>query len=319
MSDVPSPRPVDVLILGVTGQIGHGIGIALAARGYRVRALVRDVAAARVRAPFVSTWIEGDAMDAHAVAAAAREAGVIVHAVNPPGYTGWRERAVPMLKNALAAAVTERATFVFPANVYVFGPGSPAIVDETTPFAPTTEKGRIRVEMEGMIEAACQNGARAIVVRAGDFFGPGYENSWFRQVMAKGGRSATKIQTLTPKGIGHAWAYLPDLAETFARLIDRRSDLAAFERVHFAGHYDADGRQFAEAIRRVVGKPDIRITAFPWWRVALASPFVTFLREVWRMRWLWRHPLKLDNGKLERLIGPEPHTPLDTAIAASLE
>ncbi len=41
-------------------------------------------------------------------------------------------------------------------------------------------------------------------------------------------------------GIGHAWAYLPDVGETFARLADREGELGPFARFHFAGHWDAD-------------------------------------------------------------------------------
>ncbi|MEI8147341.1 MAG: NAD-dependent epimerase, partial [Alphaproteobacteria bacterium] len=55
-----------------------------------------------------------------------------------------------------------------------------------------------------------------------------------------------------------------------------------------------------------------------WFTVYLGAPFVPFLRELIEMMWLWKHPLKLDNTKLTRLIGPEPHTPLDQAIAAAL-
>jgi hypothetical protein len=36
------------------------------------------------------------------------------------------------------------------------------------------------------------------------------------------------------------------------------------------------------------------------------------------LRYLWRVPLRLDNRKLESLIGPEPHTPLDEAVRQSL-
>jgi nucleoside-diphosphate-sugar epimerase len=43
------------------------------------------------------------------------------------------------------------------------------------------------------------------------------------------------------------------------------------------------------------------------------------LREIWRMRYLWREPLRLDNTKLVALIGPEPHTPIDQALRATLE
>jgi nucleoside-diphosphate-sugar epimerase len=319
MTDISDPLSSPVLILGITGAVGHAIGLALHQRGIPVHALVRHVDLARAKAPFVARWFVGDAMERASIAAAAIDTPVIVHAVNPPGYVKWRELAVPMLANTLSVAVANRATVVFPCNVYVYGMSSPAVVTEATPFAPTTEKGRIRVEMEAMVEAATVQGARSILVRAGDFFGPGYVNSWFRQAVAKGGRQLTRVQTLTPEGVGHSWAYLPDLGEAFVRLIERRATLAPFERVNFAGHYDEGGRAFAQALRRVVKTPDLPIKPFAWWQVALASPFVPFLREAYGMRWLWRHPLKLDNTRLVSLIGPEPHTPLDTAIDAALD
>ncbi|MGO4119196.1 hypothetical protein ACEQ6C_39140, partial [Rhizobium ruizarguesonis] len=55
------------------------------------------------------------------------------------------------------------------------------------------------------------------------------------------------------RGIGHQWAYLPDMAETIAQLIDRADRLPAFAVYHMEGFWDADGMQMAEAINRVVG------------------------------------------------------------------
>jgi hypothetical protein len=49
-----------------------------------------------------------------------------------------------------------------------------------------------------------------------------------------------------------------------------------------------------------------------------ASPFVPLFREMWEMRYLWRIPLRLDNAKLIRFLGEEPHTPLDQAVRESL-
>ena len=40
------------------------------------------------------------------------------------------------------------ATFMLPGNVYNFGTGMPARLDETTPERPSTEKGRIRRALE---------------------------------------------------------------------------------------------------------------------------------------------------------------------------
>jgi hypothetical protein len=36
------------------------------------------------------------------------------------------------------------------------------------------------------------------------------------------------------------------------------------------------------------------------------------------MRYLWHVPAELDNAKLRSVIGDEPHTPLDEAVAKSL-
>ena len=51
-------------------------------------------------------WHRGDAISATDVAAAARDAAVIVHAVNPPGYRNWGELVLTMLDNTIAAART---------------------------------------------------------------------------------------------------------------------------------------------------------------------------------------------------------------------
>jgi len=307
------------LVLGLSGAIGSAVAKALVLRGWTIRALTRRPADQRPRFPFPVDWREGDALDAASVAAAAAGATLIIHGVNPPGYQRWREDGLPMLANTVAAARASGATILFPANVYVFSTLAPEFVDEATPRKPVTRKGQVRLEMEEMLERAARNdGVRAIVVRAGDFFGPGVTNSWFAQALAKGGMAAKAIQTLTPSGVGHAWAFVPDLAETFARLVDRRADLPAYTMAHFAGHRDATGRAMAEAVRRTIGRPDLPIRRFPWIIVWLAAPFVASLREALELTWLWKTSLALDNTRLRILIGEEPHTPLDDAVKAAL-
>jgi nucleoside-diphosphate-sugar epimerase len=311
------------LVLGLTGAIGGAIAAALARRGWTIRALTRRAAGERPAFAHPVDWREGDALDADAVRRAAQGAEVIVHGANPPGYARWREDGLPMLANAIAAARTSGAqasgkTVLFPANVYVFSPASPALVDEEAPRRPTTRKGQVRLEMETMLEAAaCDHGIRVIALRAGDFFGPGVVNSWFAQAMAKGGRDAAALRRLSAPGAAHAWAYVPDLAEAFAMLVERRAALPAFTLAHFAGHADMTGLALAEAAQRALGRA-VPIRPFPWWMLWAGAPFVGFLREALEMRWLWRTSLTLDNRKLVSLIGPEPHTPLDEAVAEAL-
>ena len=307
------------LIIGAGGGIGSAAARALVAHGWGVRGLVRDPA--RARRGFGSSpieWIAGDAMRTGALTAAAKDASAILHAAHPPGYRNWRGLALPMLANAVAAARASGARLVLPGTVYNYGPDAGPVVDERTPQHPLTRKGRIRVEMEEMMAAAAATGVRSLVLRAGDFFGPQAPSSWFSAAMVRPGQPVRFVIYPGKQGVGHAFAYLPDLAEAMARLLAIEARLPVFETVHFAGHWLADGGEIARAIRRAAGVPRAPILPFPAALLYLAAPFNRTFREMIEMRYLWREPLRLDNRKLEALIGPEPHTPLDDAVLQSL-
>lgn len=306
------------LVLGATGGIGGEVARRLVARGWQVRALNRNPAKLGTQGQAGITWIQGDAMHSGDVVAAARDVSLVVHAVNPPGYRKWSELVLPMLDNSIAAARASGARLLLPGTVYNFGPDSFPEVDETTPQRPITRKGAIRVEMERRLEAASRDGIRVLIVRAGDFFGPKAANNWFSQGLVKPGRPVSGISYPGKAGIGHQWAYLPDVAETMLRLIERDDQLAPFAVFHMEGHWDADGTGMIGAIRRAAGKPGLKAGAFPWWLIALASPVVPLFQEMREMRYLWQVPLHMGNARLKAVLGEEPHTPLDEAVRTTL-
>jgi nucleoside-diphosphate-sugar epimerase len=309
------------LVIGATGGIGGETAKALIKAGWRVRAATRDPE--RARRDFAALgpveWRAGDAMRAADMIAAAQGVRLIVHAANPPGYRNWRGLALPMLQSSIAAAKASGARLMLIGTVYNFGPDAGSVLDERSPQHPLTRKGKIRVEMEDMLRAAAAEGVRSLVVRAGDFFGPEAPSAWFNTAMVQRGKPVRFVIYPGRRDVGHAFAYLPDLALTIARLAEIEARLESFEVVHFAGHWLERGVAIAEAIRRVAGKPRAPILPFPAALFYLAAPFSTLFREMIEMRYLWRVPLRLDNSKLEKLIGPEPHTPLDDAVRASLE
>ncbi|MBR8361233.1 NAD(P)H-binding protein [Burkholderia vietnamiensis] len=308
-----------VLVLGASGGIGGEVARQLRDAGWQVRALSRSLDAASVERDGIE-WMRGDALDRDAVLRAARGCGVLVHAVNPPGYRNWSTQVLPMLDNTIAAATREQATIVLPGTVYNFGPDAFALLHEDAPQRPVTRKGAIRVEMERRLQAATADRVRTIVVRAGDFFGPRAGNNWFGQGMVKAGRPVTAISVPGRPGVGHQWAYLPDVARTMVELLERRDALEPFARFHLGGHWDADGMQLAQAVRRVAQRHGLRptIRRFPWWLVWAAAPFVTTMREMLEMRYLWRKPLRMENARLTAVLGREPLTPLDTAVETTL-
>ncbi|MCS0460413.1 MULTISPECIES: NAD(P)H-binding protein [Rhizobium] len=304
------------LVLGATGGIGGEVARKFAARGWRVRALNRDAAKARAKAPDFD-WVQGDAMHANDLMTAAQGASLIIHAVNPPGYRDWDKLVLPMLDNTIAAARSVGARIVLPGTVYNFGPDAFPVLREDSPQHPVTVKGAIRVEMERRLEVASRSGVPVIIVRAGDFFGPGAANSWFSQGMVTPGKPVNAVKNPARRGVGHQWAYLPDVAETMVRLVECAERLPSFAVYHMDGFWDADGCQMVAAIKRVAGKAT-RTQDFPWWIVPLAAPFVTFMRELKEMRYLWQEPLRMSNERLVCALGSEPNTPVDEAVRASL-
>lgn len=304
------------LVLGATGGVGRAITEALLGRGWTVRALARDAgkAAAREGRARSSRWVQGDAMRREDVVQAARGASVIVHAVNPPGYRNWDQLVLPMIDNTIAAAgAAGNARIVLPGTIYNFDPTRTLAIDERTPQQPRTRKGAVRVALEQRLEAAT---SPSLIVRAGDFFGPTARSSWFSQSLVKPGRPITRL--LNPgKGVGHSWAYLPDLAETFAELLEKPERLRTFERLQFQGVWDVDGTAMPAAIRRVVGREVVE-RAFPWMLMRALAPFGGFPREVAEIEPYWRNPLWFDNHRLVELLGREPHTPIDEAVRTTL-
>jgi nucleoside-diphosphate-sugar epimerase len=111
---------------------------------------------------------------------------------------------------------------------------------------------------------------------------------------------------------------VPDLARTIVALLERESELSAFEVFHFKGHSFERGVDLAVATRAAAGTPDAPIRRFPWFVIYLLAPFIETFWEMIEMRYLWSSSLLLDNEKLVAFLGEEPHTPLPEALRATL-
>ncbi len=310
-----------ILVLGATGGIGGEVAKAFLRRGWKVRALTRRPEAVAERFGRIPglCWKAGDAMNAADVLAAAAGAQFIFHGAHPANYAHWEDWGLRMFENSVAAAKASGARLILPGNVYNFGPDAGAFVDEAAPQNPLTEKGRIRVQMETMLADAARDGVRSLVVRANDYIGAAAPSSWFGTAMVKPGKPLRAITYPGKRDIGHGFAYLPDLAEAIARLAEIDDRLAPAETVHFGGYWFAQGRDFTAAVGRAAGVADLKVRRFPWLAIWALRPVWGLARGLREMRYLWREPLRLDNAKLVSLIGPEPHTPIDQALRATLD
>jgi nucleoside-diphosphate-sugar epimerase len=317
-----SPTASSVLILGARGRMGLAAARAFAQAGWHVHAQVRP-GASGPSIPGVQ-WLPIAPEDTGALAAAARGANVVVHALSP-AYThkAWRAHVLRLTDAAIAVTRELGATLMLPGNVYNFGEGMPRVLTEDTPHAPTTFKGRLRVAAEQRIREATQDGRmKAVVIRAGDFFGSGC-GYWLDLVIAKDLASG-KVTYPGCLDVRTAWAYLPDLARTFVKVAERRSQLPAFETLHFAGQ-EVTGADWAEALRDVAweqgwlgAEGESRVGSLSWPLMRALGVFMPTIAAICEMRYLWRTPYALANAKLQALIGEEPRTRFPDAVRRSL-
>jgi nucleoside-diphosphate-sugar epimerase len=312
-----------VIILGARGRFGLACARAFADAGWRVLAQTRPDGQVpeEAREDARMEWVHADLFDSSAFAKMADGATVVVNALNP-AYTNaaWQKEVLRMADASVALCRALGATLMVPGNVYNFGQGMPRLLREDTPQLAQTVKGQIRIAMEQHIQ---RSGVRAVVIRAGDFFGSG-KGTWFDQAIVKD-LAKGKFTYPGQRGISTAWAYLPDLARTFVAVATRREQLKTFEVFHFAGH-TITGQQWLEVLEPVARQQGwasaaapLRFAGMPWPIIHLVALFVPTWASLLEMRYLWTTPHALVNDKLTALIGLEPHTALSVAAQTALE
>ena len=312
-----------VLILGARGRFGLAAARAFAAAGWQVLAQGR----AGASGPPVAgvKWLAQDPQDTAALAAAAQGAAVVVHAINPPYVNSqWLKQAPRLMDSAIALSRALHATLMLPGNVYNYGTNLPAVLTEDTPQVADTVKGRVRIGMEQQLAQAAGEGLmKAVVIRAGDFFGSG-RGTWLDQLFVPG-LPKGKLTLPGPLDSPGAWAYLPDLARTFVAVAERRAQLPAFETLHFAG-YTLTGQDWRDVMTDQAWEHgwlpaggQLRLAAMPWPLIRAGAWLMPTWASLCEMQYLWRRPHRLANDKLVALLGHEPHTPLAQAVGAALE
>jgi nucleoside-diphosphate-sugar epimerase len=296
-------------VLGAAGRLGFAAAETFHQAGWTVKGLVRPR-----RAAFVPRGVEPiEAVTRDEAVAAGRGCDVVLNAFNP-AITEWQRNAMSLAYGAIAVAEANGATLMFPGSVWNYGSGMPAVLDGDTPMHPTTRKGAMRVEMEQRMREACDRGMRAIVLRAGDFFGAG-RGSWFDLVIVKD-IARSRLTYPGPDDVVHPWAYLPDFCDTLLRLAEQRADFPPYETFGFAGHA-VTGRQLITALEQVTGRL-YNVRRMSWWMLKTIGQLLRMGRELSELEYLWRVPHRISGDKLQHTLGDVPHTPLNAAITASL-
>lgn len=250
---------------------------------------------------------------------------MVVQALSPLyAHRVWRREVPRLTQSAIAITRELGATLMLPASVYNFGSELPPLLHEDTPQIANTVKGGLRIESEAQLRRATADGSmKTVVIRAGEFFGSG-RGSWLDLVLAKE-LPRGKFSYPGTLDLPHAWAYLPDLAQSFVRVAAAPAQLPAFETLHFTGH-TLTGRDWLDALTDLARDngwlgPGGRLKqgSLPWPLLRALGVVVPTFEALAEMRYLWRRPHRLVDSRMQALVGPEPHTPFQQAVRAAMD
>jgi dihydroflavonol-4-reductase len=265
-----------ILVTGATGFLGHNLCPYLAARGYRLRALVRSTSNVRFLTELGVDLVAGDVRDRDSVARAAQGCRWVVHAAGKFRFWGRREDFLTVnvegTANTLEAAVragVER--FVHISTMVVAGaPRSDQLLDEQVPCEPRDDYQRSKLAAEGQVLSAHrERGLPVIILRPGAFYGPWGRyafNRMFFEDPLKG----------LPVGIHYGKrvtfpVFVPDVA----RVVE-----AAFTRGQPGEIYNVVGQSLAHA---EVHETISRLSGIRSWRINPPGLALILLARIWTL------------------------------------
>jgi dihydroflavonol-4-reductase len=209
---------VRVLITGATGFTGGHLARNLAARGYTVRALVRDAHRAAGLASAGIALVPGDLRDRAALASATAGIDVVYHiaavyrqaGVPADAYRAVNAQAVRAVIEAAAKSHVHRVVHCSTVGVHGDVENPPA--NEDAPLKPGDVYQQTKLEGEQLArEASARLGIAVTIVRPSGIYGPGDR----RLLKLFRGVARRRWVTLGSGEIYYHLTYIDDLVEGF--------------------------------------------------------------------------------------------------------
>jgi nucleoside-diphosphate-sugar epimerase len=295
------------LVLGASGGLGRNVVNAAVRAGHDVCAFVRQVRGDPL--PANVQVIEGDATRQEDVTRALRGIDVAYFCLNPR-LTRWLADFPPLLATAIVAARETGARLVFPANVWIYGPGQPGqLVAETRAPTPSSQRGRLRADMEQSLR---DSGCRFCMVRLPEYYGP-HVVTLTARVFRAALRGARTLWP-GPLDVEVEFVFMPDAAEALVQV--GSAEGTDGEVFHVPG-IPTTPREFMGAVYQAMGARP-RALAVPTFVLKLAGLVNTTARAAADTAHLWTRPIRLDGSRYESRFGRVPQTPYNEGIAQTL-
>ncbi|MGW8316578.1 MAG: NAD-dependent epimerase/dehydratase family protein [Bacteroidales bacterium] len=284
-------------ILGAGGAIGTELAKALTKYTNEIRLVSRHPKKINPG----DELLEADLLQPGEVEKAVKGSEVVYVTVGfPYSLKFWREHWPSFMESVTSACAGEGAKMVFFDNIYMYDPGHLDGITEETPVRPSSEKGKIRAEIDGRIMQQVATGKlKALIARSADFYGPGIKNTSVLTEMVisplSEGKTATWMGSMKFK---HSYTYTPDAGKATA-LLGNTED--AYNQVwHVPTAPDPmTGKEWVNAFASELGvKPKSRTASKSMLR--LLGIFVPVMKEMVEMLYQYDRDYVFNSNKFEK-------------------
>lgn len=305
------------LIIGASGAIGHAFATAVQAAGEQATLLVRD--RRKAFATFGDTRgltiVEGDVNDTALLKNIAEGAKFIFHGANV-SYEHWATAMPVMTRSIIEAAEHAGATVIFPGNNYNFGQTEQPI-SEITPFNPNAPLGKIRVDLERMLQQATDQGRiRTLVVRMAEIWGPNVTNKQFAPIFENALQGKT-MPWLISADTAQQLLFAPDAGRAIYALT-QREDLESYEVYNVGGTLVPTIRKWMENISQLAGE-SARISVTPKAILRTLGLVLPVAREVVSLSYKYETTVLLNDDRFMQAEPDFQQTSMSRAIAETLD
>ncbi|MFZ0391093.1 MAG: NAD-dependent epimerase/dehydratase family protein [Calditrichia bacterium] len=290
-------------ILGAGGAIGKALAKALPQYNEPVRLVSRHPKKVNPQ----DELFTADLTQPKEVAAAVENSKVVyLTAGLPYNIKIWRTQWPLIMGNVIDACKQQGARLVFFDNIYMYDPEHLSPMTEKTPQNPSSEKGKVRKQLAGMIMEEVQKGTlQALIARSADFYGPSISNtSIMSEMVIKNLAAGKKANWMGSADCRHSFTYVPDAGKATALLGNTGS---AYGQVwHLPTAADPPtGREWIEKFAREMGAA-AKFRVIPRALIRIMGVFMPVMREMVEMMYQYDRDYVFDSSKFEKEFDIKP-------------
>ena len=214
----------------------------------------------------------------------------------------WQNDWPPFLQAVIKACKAHGSKLVFFDNVYMYAKSAIPHMTEDSPLDPPSKKGKVRMQLAGMIMNEVRQGnLTALIARSADFYGPDTNKSVLAETAAKNLLKGKKAQAFGDINKIHTYTFTPDAGKATALLGNTPS--AYNQTWHVPTTKEKlTTKEWIELVAEEINVAP-KIQKVPTWMLQLLGLFNSTIKEFPEMLYQNELDYVFDSSKFEKAFG----------------